>query len=152
MKLILNCDTDNEFAEGMDFAFLDLTPEMASLILRRKASFEALKASDDDLSEPSFHHCGPLYFSDSNLPEERRDWYESLTDIPQGEAFRECDQQISDEDFENIADRSECDRMVINHDSVWFECYQKHCDPRTETHPIKFEIVQRAAMEVPAHA
>ena len=51
MKLILNCHSTNEFGEGCDYAFLDLTPELASEILRRKDLWDNLHASDRDLDE-----------------------------------------------------------------------------------------------------
>lgn len=36
MKLLLNTHVDNEYFDGCCYAFLDLTPELAQLILKRR--------------------------------------------------------------------------------------------------------------------
>ena len=40
MNLLFNTYTSNEFADGCAYAFLDLTPELAALILKRAQHFK----------------------------------------------------------------------------------------------------------------
>jgi hypothetical protein len=46
MKLLFNTYTSNEFADACAFAFVDLTPELAGLVLKRAHHFEELHAKD----------------------------------------------------------------------------------------------------------
>jgi hypothetical protein len=149
MKLIVQCVVSHPDWEGCEFAFVDLTPELASLILRRKASRENLALSDRDVSEVHYHHYGPLYFRHTDEGPVFDAIERCYTDEPDPWTLVP---DLQESDFEGLANRTECDRMVVGRDGFWWECYPKHCDPVVETREIPYAVAEKAAMEVTANA
>lgn len=143
MKVLLNTHSTNEFAEGCEFAFLDIDAALAHRILERSAIFDNLYAADSSLTEMRFYDCSPIFLSAIPNDEEG-----VISETMADEEW--IDTSIAVEDCENFAERTECDRMVITHTDVYWDCYPKHCDGHVETRPIGFEDIRKAAMEVPA--
>lgn len=137
MKLLLNCYTSENY-DGCRRAFLDLTPELAAKIMARKAQFEAIAATDSDITTLVFYGCEPAFLS--GLPvnlggEEQYDEY-------QDEDFVETD--AAPEDFENLVERTECDRMVIAARDFYWVCQPKHTGEDVETRPIEYAMAEKA--------
>jgi hypothetical protein len=135
MKLLFNTYTSNEFADGCAYAFLDLTPELAALILQRAQHFEDLHGKDASIANIEYYDCSPV-FLDSLPPRDDGDPMEMSS-----EEWEET--RLALEDLGNHAARTECDRMVITNLEVYWTCHPKHCDWFAETHSISYEDVRR---------
>ena len=61
MKLLLNTYSTNEYADGCEYAFLDLTKELAEEIQRRWEHFETVHGKDPSLTEMHFTDYGPVW-------------------------------------------------------------------------------------------
>jgi hypothetical protein len=136
MKLLFNTYTSNEFADACAYAFLDLTPELAALIMQRAQHFEDLHAKDASIANIEYYDCSPV-FLDSLPAGDDGDPMEMSS-----EEWEET--KLALEDLENHAARTECDRMVIIDREVYWTCHPKHCDWFAETRPISYEDVRRA--------
>jgi hypothetical protein len=136
MKLLFNTYTSNEFADGCAYGFLNLTPELAALILKRAQHFKELHAKDSCLANIEYHDCSPVFLS--SLP--TGDDGEPMEMTSQG--WEET--TLAVEDLENHTERTECDRMVIIDREVYWTCHPKHCDWFAETRSISYEDVRRA--------
>ena len=135
MKLIVRTGSTNEFSEGCDYALIDLTPELAHLILARKATLDRLKESDRDIEELVFTGNYPEYFA--TLPESLEDLDDTLytaghVPAPGGFTVEE-------------PERTECDRMVIDGYGVWWRCYPKHCDWMVDTPHLEYDLIEQVA-------
>lgn len=139
MNLLLNTYRGNEYADGCEWAFLELTPETASLILRRYASFENLKVNDSALTAVEYYNCEATFLD--GLPNDLEAEEIGLGD---GNPFAET--QLTADAFDNIAARTECDRMVVTLEGVYWTAYPKHCDWVIETRPIDYDTVRKAAL------
>lgn len=143
MKFILRCSCVNSELPGMDYAYLDLSPEAASEILRRMASLSALWESDSSLVLLEYLHEGLLYFAADKCPPEREDWLEQLTSGVD-------DYRILPDDFEKLdlvdlsSTHQDVDRMVVTSDSAWFSCTAG--DWLVETSPLIIDDILLAAM------
>jgi hypothetical protein len=137
MKLLLNCYVTNDF-DGYQYAFLELTADLAQLILKRKADFYALDAKDGALTQIEYWDCSPIHCS--KLPETLTETLGYGCDFVETSCFAE--------DFENLAERIECHRMVITRTDVYWTCFPKHVDGvHVETRPIGYDTV-RATLAV----
>ena len=113
MKLLFNTHCNNEFQEGCEWAFLDLTPELAALILQRR---EALKAAFSNDS-----HAVSLEYDDDAMV-----WLNELPDqlnaetlgFYDGEPFIAMD--ANTEDFDKLAESTDGGRMVCTSDEVYW--------------------------------
>jgi hypothetical protein len=133
MKFMLNVYRTNEYGEGCHYAFLNLNVGLANLIMLRYGHFENLYALDRELTEMHFYDCSPIFMD--KLPDGRNDLAPDYdTDF--------IEVQADAEDFENVAARIECDRMVITRDSVYWDAIPKHCDWHIETRPIDYATVR----------
>ena len=135
-KLLIKTGKTNEHADGMDFAVIDLTPQLAQEILSRKQSFDLLKLLDRQLDELVFTDYSPEWY----------DWSEELD-----EQF-EDDPDAAHVELEAVAfdtphetQRTECDRMVLDQFGVTWRCYPKHCDWLVTTHEVDYATVEAAA-------
>ena len=132
MKLLLN-------TYGCEYAFLDLDKALAKLILSRMVNFEALLKVEPALATMEYHGAEAIFLD--GLGNEDLD---ALFD--NGQDFVEVDEaKVTAENFEDLTARTECDCMVVCHQEVYWNCYQKHCDWQVETRPIPIDIVRKAA-------
>jgi hypothetical protein len=136
MNLLFNTYTSNEFADGCGYGFLDLTPELSALILKRAQHFKELRASDASVAEIDYHDCSCV-FLDSLPPGDDGDPVELTS-----EEWEET--ALAVDDLEVYAARTECNRMVITDQEVYWTCHPKHCDWFAETRAISYEDVRRA--------
>lgn len=142
MKLLLNTHSTNEYSEGCEYAFLDLDVALATLILERFERFETALTADSNLTEMAYYGAEAIFLD--GLGNEDLD---ALFD--NGPDFVETE-NITAENFEDLAAPTECDRMVICRQEVYWNCYPKHCDWQVETRPIPIDIVRKAAgVEIP---
>jgi hypothetical protein len=138
VKLIVNTYAHDEI-DGYDYAFLDITPELANVIIKRREALKQLFSHDSEACQIEYYDFGPVF--SYSLPES----IESLMD--NGEDFKETD--ACAEDFEDLAERTECDRMVITSSDVYWTCYAKHTDVRIETRPIPYDVIETVALGQP---
>ena len=142
MKLLLNTHVDNEFFDGCCYAFLDLDPALAQVILNRRDALLAVFNADSSATSIEYYGCEPVFLD--GLPGQLDGEYDAESaGLGDGNPFAET--QACVEDFENAVARTECKRMVITSDEVYWTCYPKNCDPKAETRPIDYNTVRRAA-------
>ena len=139
MKLLINCHSHADY-DGFDYAFQVITPELAALILKRRDLFNRIRLEDPSLAYMEYGDGGPMYIA--NIPEAV-----DAEEPPFGESFRILAADTPVEPFDAIAQRSECDRMVLTPQDVYWACYPKHGDVEVETHPIDYATIERAAKE-----
>ena len=134
MKLLLNtyCTAD---LDGCSYAFLDLDPELARVILRRRDLLRNAFNLDSSVTAMDFYDCSPVFIR--ALPEALES-EEPRYDEPFGETTANV------EAFEDVAERTDCDRMVIGSSGVYWSCYPKHLDHAVETCEIDYETIQKA--------
>ena len=138
MKLLLNTYSTNEYADGCEYAFLDLTKELAEEIQRRWEHFETVHGKDPSLTEMHFTDYGPVWIDE--LPGSIGD-AESIG-LGDGNPFAET--TAFAEDFENVAARTECEHMVITSQEVYWQAEPNNCSWYVETRPIPLETVRKA--------
>lgn len=138
-RLILNTYSSNEHYNGdCDFAIVEVDPFLARKILSRHHAFLFARRQDENACLLEFHDHGPQYA--------RHD--DKYDVIENGEDFAELPEsvKVSDDDLQ----RTECDRMCIDWDSVFWRCYPKHSDVRIETRCIPIKEIARIAETFPA--
>jgi hypothetical protein len=134
MKLLLNTYSTNEYADGCEYAFLDLTKELAEEIQRRWEHFETVHGKDPSLTEMHFFGAEAMFVD--GLPENLMDVLGDDSDFIEVEAL--------DKDFENLEARTECDHMVITSQEVYWQAEPNNCSWYVETRPIPLETVRKA--------
>jgi hypothetical protein len=134
MKLLLNTYSTNEYADGCEYAFLDLTKELAEEIQRRWEHFETVQWKDPSLTEMHFFGAEAMFVD--GLPENL------MGVLGDGPDFIEV--EAAPDISENLMARTECDRMVITSQEVYWQAIPKHCDWHVETRPIPLETVRKA--------
>lgn len=135
MKLILNTYNSNETFYG--YAFLDLTPALAQLILNRAELLDRFrKTNDGALSEMQYYDNSPIFLS--GLPDAIKNNMESGED--------QFEVSASAEDFEDLTDElADVGRMVIIPTGVCWTCSPARCpDVAIETVPIAYHRVIKA--------
>lgn len=138
MKLIIKTGSTNEHSDGCEYALVDLTPELITTINTRKATFDAMKASDDRLSEIVFHSYDAVYF-DSLDEEEHEELMETLWAI---DSFIPAPDGLTIEQA-----RTECDRMVLTDYGVHFRCFPKYCDWMVTTYELDYATIAELSAE-----
>jgi hypothetical protein len=153
MKVVLPCWSSHDDTCGCDYALVDLTPDLARLVLDRVRVFRKLSASDAGLCDLRWWNCDAVFFSpwgsgddpDGAQPGEvetqRVEQY--LSGLDGGREVLEVSDDLA-LDEEMIA-RTECDRMVVCDDGVSFSCIPKHTDVRISTGTIPVEMLERVA-------
>lgn len=140
MKLLLKTHSTNEHFDGIVGVFLELHPAMATEILARKKILDKACRRDSNVETITFYSYGPI-------------WLEKHPDSIGGEDFDmdsvspESYFEVPDaeeRDYQAVAARTECDRVVIGGDEVYWRCYPKHCDWIMETHPLNYDVVRKA--------
>lgn len=126
-------------SKGCEFALVDLTPELATLIMQRKTVFDSLKLTDSNLDELVYNSYAAQFFDDDYLIEEDSK-SSGLMDQDNGFIEASADFAIATEPA-----RTECDKMVIDWNGVTFRAYPKHCDWLVTTHEIDYATVEEAA-------
>jgi hypothetical protein len=151
MKIVLQCWSSHDDTCGCDYALVDLTPQLARLVLRRIRVFRRLNAKDAGLSDLRWWNYEAVYFSP---------WGSDTSDAPAEKETERVEHALpalakKGEEIMEVADdfalgdkmeaRTECDRMTVREDGVSFSCIPKHTDVRVTTGTIPMELVERAA-------
>jgi len=141
MNLLLNTH-GTEDLECCNWAFLNLDGDLCKTILHRRDIMRQLAADDPSLT--TMEYCDTsIVFLDA-LPEKFGD-AESVGLSDETPFVERADAAV--EDFENAAARTECDRMVIGVDEVYWSAYPTHVDQLIESCGIDYRTVEIAARE-----
>ena len=144
MKLITNTYNPSDL-DGFSYAFIELTPDLARLILKRRDVFKSIPPDETsrihDLTAMEYHDCSAMFLN--GVPEG--------TDLPNTDEGTEFDEvTLTPEDLENFAERTDCDRMVIVMDAVYWTAYPHYADKSltVETCQIDYPTIERAALSI----
>jgi hypothetical protein len=147
VKLILNTYNPSDFG-GFSYAFVDLNAALATLILKRREAFNQARdqgagAMGYDLAAMEYHDYSAMFLS--GIPDEA-----NIENCDAGGDYDET--ELPNADFIDLAERTECNRMVITERAVYWTAYPKHDDRAltVETSYIDYDVVERAALEVAA--
>ena len=139
MKLFLNVYNPSEMS-GFQYAYVNLTPELAKLILARRDSFLEAKQSDEakTIVHVAYRDYSTIFLS--SLPDGV-----ALALIDDGGDYEES--SLDPEDLENHAERTDCDRMVISDSDVTWTAYPHYADRSltVEAGPIEYAMIEQIA-------
>lgn len=142
MKILFTCFANNEHFDGCQHAVVELSDEAKKEILARRELFQMCKSKDSSLWSLVFWDSVCQYFDYDEW-----DPLEALTE-EQVKLFETNEYVVLPDDFEipeDDAARTECDRMVITDDSVYWKCIAKHTDVYVETRNLPYEELLRAS-------
>ena len=143
MNLITNTYNPSEL-DGFSYAFIELTPELAALILKRRDVFKAIPSDQpdglSDLAAMEYSDCSAVFLS--ALPDREE---VSTEECDAGGEFDET--TLTADVFADFAERTDCNRMVITSDAVYWTAYPHHSDRSltVETCQIDYAAVELAA-------
>lgn len=125
MNLILTCRPDGEHDDPMlDYVAVAITPEFAQRILCRMALLDKLKQDDPQLYEMYYwdYSCDAFHYPDE-------DDFPELFNIVEGPTVDKMEgiyPGIAGPIPDALAERSECDQMVVQSDSIKWSLIPKH--------------------------
>ena len=153
MRVVLKVTSSNEnYNGGCEYALLDLTPDLASLALRRIAVLKEQRNLDPDIDETYYW----AYFVDCYFDP----WAESAEDVKEGEGTSYAVGDMLDElkiedngvvsvpeDFHVPPSQCavECEQMIVRWDAIAFMAIPKHGSVRAETREIPLAMLEAAA-------
>jgi hypothetical protein len=154
VRVVLKVTSSNENCNGgCEYALLDLTPELATLAVRRIAVLNEQKNLDPDLDETHYWACFVDCYFDP--------WVESAEDVKEGEGRNSAvgdtldELKIEDngvvtvsENFHVAPSQSaavECEQMVVSADSISFTAIPRHASLRVATTEIPITMLETAA-------
>ena len=133
----------------LDYAIVDLAPELASIALRRIGTLREQQAADRQLDESYFWDSHAAYFSPWVGSERAPDSGDEPTVARTIEELRVDKREIvqAPEDFEVEEDqfaRVECEQMIVRSGGIAFAAVPKHGDFHVSTAAISLEWLERA--------
>ena len=154
MRIALKVTSSNEYCNGgCEFALLDLTPEVASLALRRIATLREQKNLDPDIDETYFW----AYFVDCYFDP----WAESPENDKKVESTGSAvgdileDLEIEDNEVVRVPESFqvppgqcavvETEQMVVRVDSISFTAIPRYASLRVQTAEIPITMLEAAA-------
>jgi len=154
VRVVLKVTSSNEhYNGGCEYALLDLTPDLASLALRRIAVLKEQRNLDPDIDETYYW----AYFVDCYFDP----WAESAEDEKEGKGTSSAvgdmleELKIEDNGVVSVPENFhvapsqdaavECEQMVVRSDAVAFMAIPKHGSVRVETGEIPVAILEEAA-------
>jgi len=153
VRVVLKVTSSNEhYNGGCEYALLDLTPDLASLALRRIAVLKEQRNLDPDLDETYYW----AYFVDCYFDP----WVESAEDAKEGEGTSSAvgdtldELKIEDNGVVSVPENFhvppsqcavECEQMIVRTDAIAFVAIPKHCSVRAETREIPLAMLEAAA-------
>ena len=154
MRVVLKVTSSNEnYNGGCEYALLDLTPDLASLALRRIAVLKEQRNLDPDIDETYYW----AYFVDCYFDP----WAESAEDVKEGEGTSSAvgdmldELKIEDNGVVSVPENFhvtpsqdtavECEQMVVRADAIAFMAIPKHCSVRVQTAEIPITMLEAAA-------
>jgi hypothetical protein len=126
MKLLTNVWTGVESPDGFAYAFVDLDAATAKQVLQRFDHLETIRSLDPDTAEIEYHDCGVVFLR--GLP----DSVDLPEDIDTGGDFAPLPDKVCAEYFEEYAERTECDRLVISRKDFYWSAFSKYEDRMEE--------------------
>lgn len=113
-----------------EYAFIDITPELVALIMRRKALWDEVQAKDDLLNALEFFDYTPEFWDSLDGLTEQQDGF--IAD--NGWTYAD-DSNASPEGAVGVGEkcRTDLDRIVINDSGVYWSAVVKHTDVIVET-------------------
>ena len=149
MRLILNI-YNPAGVTGFAYAYVDLDADLTQLILQRREIFDSVRraagsivagASGDTLACMEYREYSAAFLS--GLPDE--------TETPNCDDGGDFDETtLTYADLKDYTKRTDCDRMCITENYVYWTAYPHHSDRSLtiETNRINFATVERAAAEM----
>ena len=154
MRVVLKVTSSNEnYNGGCEYALLDLTPDLATLAMRRIAVLNEQKNLDPDLDETYYW----AYFADCYFDP----WVESAEDAKEGEGTNSAvgdtldELKIEDNGVVSVPENFhvapsqyaavESEQMVVRADAIAFMAIPKHCSVRVQTAEIPITMLETAA-------
>ena len=153
MRVVLNVSSSNEnYNGGCEYALLDLTPDLASLALRRIAVLKEQRNLDPDIDETYYW----AYFVDCYFDP----WVESAEDAKEGEGTNSAvgdtldELKIEDNGVVSVPENFhvaccqyavECEQMIVREGSIAFTAIPRHASLRVATAEIPITILEAAA-------
>jgi hypothetical protein len=154
MRIALKVSSSNEYCDGgCEFALVDLTPELATLALRRIATLREQKSLDPDIDETYYW----AYFVDCYFSP-----YADLAIVEKGVEGASVamgdmldDLHIEEKEVVCVPDSFgvppsqvatvECEQMSVHQDSIAFMAIPKHASYRVQTVEIPLAMLEAAA-------
>jgi hypothetical protein len=133
-NFIINVCNPGEF-DGFQYAFIRIDEDFAKLILQRRDLLLALVNANNSLACMEYGDFNAIF----------------LSDLPDGTETPECDEgygfdetELTVEAFEDFAERTSCDRMVITEDGFNWTAYPHHADRSiaVETDQIHYGVLE----------
>ena len=154
MRVVLKVTSSNEhYNGGCEYALLDLTPDLASLALRRIAVLKEQRNLDPDIDETYYW----AYFVDCYFDP----WAESAEGVKEGEGTSSAvgdmldELKIEDNGVVSVPEnfhvaRSqcaavECEQIIVRESSIAFTAIPKHGSIRVQTAEIPIIMLEAAA-------
>ena len=154
MRVVLKVTSSNEnYNGGCEYALLDLTPDLASLALRRIAVLKEQRNLDPDIDETYYW----AYFVDCYFDP----WAESAEGVKEGEGTSSAvgdtldELKIEDNGVVSVPENFhvapsqyaavESEQMVVRADAIAFMAIPKHGSVRAETREIPLAMLEAAA-------
>ena len=154
MRVVLKVTSSNEnYNGGCEYALLDLTPDLASLALRRIAVLKEQRNLDPDIDETYYW----AYFVDCYFDP----WAESAEDVKEGEGTNSAvgdtldELKIEDNGVVSVPENFhvapsqyaavECEQMVVRADAIAFMAIPKHAAFASQTAEIPITMLETAA-------
>ncbi len=153
MKFVLKVSSSNEYCDGdCEFAVVELSPELASLSLRRIAALQEQKHLDPDIDEVYYWANYAQYFSPwLNLASAEKE--AEAASLALADTLDEL--QIQEKELAAVSEtlqvppsqisRVECQRMIVRADSIAFVAIPKHASFYVETTEMPLAVLERAA-------
>ena len=132
--IFLSTTSSHEDYKGeCDIAVVEMTKELAELILKRAEIFRELHAKDRMLVHMDYFDYSANYFQISYEDDIEEELQANTYDGP-----AESDYVFPEERRQS----TECDQMVLTDDSVYWACFVKHTNIRIETGAIPIAQIQ----------
>lgn len=150
MKFLLSVTCGVEDVDAPQEAVVDITKELAELLLKRRAAFQALAAYDNDAWEIYFWSSTCQFVGGRSDAEYREEAYVEESVLEQ---LGEEDHDLAGSEWLVIPEgsqiryveaRTECDQLIVAEKGVRFMAYPKHCDWELRTGEIPWDEIEKA--------
>lgn len=142
MKFLMRAYSSNgDYNADIEYAWVDVTKELAQIILARRKLF--LAAAEGDKKIPGCEHSSlwEMYFGDHHA---RYFAHEAVPDELGQQVFDETGEAVATEwdPGDNDGERTECDQMIIVDNGVRWTTIPKHADIYITSETIPFSKIE----------
>lgn len=135
MKILMRGNsTDENYDADISYVFVDLTPRLARLILKRIAEFKRLKKKDSSALETYYWSYEAVYLSYDKVSEKEQEAVN--TDL-----VVDASTKITFDDGARV----ECNQMIVSDDCVSFTAIPKHSSIYIISEQIPLATIREAA-------